>query len=325
MAGSERETRKPTGLPSWGVGLLTGPEKTGKTYAAAEATASDLIGRTFWLGIGESDPDEYGVLDGVDFDIVPHDGTTKDILAALRWMARQPDVDGKPTLWVVDSVTKLWDRLVDDLQADANARERAKAQKFNRSPKEGDSTITTDLWNFGKSRWANFIEICQDHAGPVLLTARQDIVSVMQGDSPTGEKVTRIKAEKTLPFEVDWIVEMPELGKAILTGAKSLRVTARPVDRSPIEKFTVDKLWRGLGMADKIGPSSRAATPLRVADLADQAMEADSLDALREVFKVAHAAGLVDEPIDDGGEPLRHLLDNRAAALGFIAEQKESA
>ena len=41
-------TRKPSGLPSWPVILLAGREKTGKSYHAALASSSALIGRTFW-------------------------------------------------------------------------------------------------------------------------------------------------------------------------------------------------------------------------------------------------------------------------------------
>ena len=76
------QTRKPTGIPSWPIVLLTGVEKSGKTYAAAAASASEMVGRTLWLGIGEDDPDEYGAIPGTRFEIVVHDGTYRSILAA---------------------------------------------------------------------------------------------------------------------------------------------------------------------------------------------------------------------------------------------------
>lgn len=69
------QTRKPTGKPSWPLLLAAGGEGTGKSYLAAEASASDLIGKTYWLGYGEQDPDDYGNIPGADFDIVEHDGT----------------------------------------------------------------------------------------------------------------------------------------------------------------------------------------------------------------------------------------------------------
>ena len=73
--------RKPTGLPAWPVLLLAGVEKSGKTYAAAQASASDMIGHTYWIGFGEQDPDEYGQIG--QFDIVEHDGTYRDLLRAI--------------------------------------------------------------------------------------------------------------------------------------------------------------------------------------------------------------------------------------------------
>ena len=54
------QTRKPTGKPHWPLVLLSGTEKSGKSYAAAAASASPLIGKTYWISFGEDDPDEYG-------------------------------------------------------------------------------------------------------------------------------------------------------------------------------------------------------------------------------------------------------------------------
>lgn len=69
------KTRQPTGKPSWPILLLAGREKAGKSWAAVAASASDLIGRTLYIGIGEDDPDEYALIPGASFEIVEHDGT----------------------------------------------------------------------------------------------------------------------------------------------------------------------------------------------------------------------------------------------------------
>lgn len=322
--GTERVTRHLTGLPSWGLGLVTGPEKSGKTYACIEAGTSDLVGRTFLLVVGEKVPDEYGRLPGTEnIELVPHDGTYRDILAALHWMNQQPRLDGKPTLHIVDSATKLWDLITDDLQDEANARERRKAARQRRSPKDGDATITTDMWNLGKQRWAHIVDALKDHDGPSLLTARLDIVSVMQGDSPTGDKVSKIKAEKTLPFEVDWIVEVPEPGQGILTGVKSLRIKGTPTTRTPIQGFSVDKVWRGLGMDGEVGQAQHAATaerPPEVDVLAAEADRSESLDLLREVWHLAAKWGLLDTPVDDN-QTLNQRIEDRRLALTHIEEQ----
>src|SRR5690606_14747062 len=81
---SALQTRKPSGLPSWPILLLAGREKAGKSWAAVSASASPLVGRTLYIGIGEDDPDEYSIIPGADFEIVVHDGTFPGILAAVR-------------------------------------------------------------------------------------------------------------------------------------------------------------------------------------------------------------------------------------------------
>src|SRR3954471_14551211 len=105
------QTRKPTCLPSWPITLLSGLHKTGKTYTAAQASASDMIGRTFWIGCGEDDPDEYGAMPRVRFVIVTHDGTHKGMLAAIRAAVAKTPEGGAPNLIVLDSATRWWDML----------------------------------------------------------------------------------------------------------------------------------------------------------------------------------------------------------------------
>ena len=115
------KTRKPTGLAPWPITLVAGAEKAGKSWSAAEASGSDLIGRTLWIGIGEDDPDEYALIPGANFEIVEHAGTYRSILDELTNAVAEPQGD-KPTLIVVDSMTRLWDLIVSDVQEIANLR-----------------------------------------------------------------------------------------------------------------------------------------------------------------------------------------------------------
>ena len=121
--------RKPTGLPAWPVLLLAGVEKSGKTYAAAQASASDMIGHTYWIGFGEQDPDEYGQIGR--FDIVEHDGTYRDLLRAIDDVKAAVSGD-KPTLLVVDSLTPVWELLKNETQE--AAWRRAKATRCRPKP-----------------------------------------------------------------------------------------------------------------------------------------------------------------------------------------------
>jgi hypothetical protein len=225
--------------------LLAGAEKAGKSWSCAEASGSDMVGRTLWIGIGEDDPDEYGSVPGADFEIVEHDGTYRDLLAAVEWAAAQPPTDGKPNLIVVDSMTRLWDLLCDMAQDAANARQ---SRKKDADVSEAD--ITMDLWNVAKDRWGHVLDALRSHQGPVLMTARLEEVTVMVKGKPTYDKTLKVKAEKNLPYDVGGIVQLPERGKAYLTGVRTTRMQVP--ERLPLPGFTVDKLWRQLGLADVV-------------------------------------------------------------------------
>lgn len=238
------KTRQPTGKPSWPILLLAGREKAGKSWAAVAASASDLIGRALYIGIGEDDPDEYALIPGASFEIVEHDGTYPGILQAVTDAASEPAGD-KPTLLIVDSMTRLWNLIGDNMQAIAN--QRAKGRRNH----NGDYTISADLWNVAASQWQDVMDALRTHRGPVILTARLDSVAVMENGAPTAQKEWKIQGHKSLPFDAAAIVEMRERGQFLLTGVKSARVQlARP---EPMKEFTVDALWARLGLAEGTG------------------------------------------------------------------------
>lgn len=253
----ELKTRKPTGKPSWPVMLIAGAEKAGKSYACAAASASDLIGRTLWVGVGEDAPDELGALPGARFEIVETDGTYRGILDALTACAAQPAKD-KPNLIVVDSATRLWELLCDEQQVEANRRARVKAEKYKRPVPDEDATITMDQWNAAKQRWAHLMDTLRAHQGPSIVTARLENVTVLDGQGkPTTDRTWKVKAEKSLPFDVGCIVEMPARGETYLAGVRSLRFKPAETGRTEYPDFTVDKLWRDLGLAEKDSAGER--------------------------------------------------------------------
>lgn len=244
---AQRTTRRPTGLPSWPILLLAGAEKAGKSWAAAVASGSQLIGRTLWLSLGEDDPDEYGAIPGTNFEIVQHDGTYRDFLAAADWAADQTSPDGRPVMLVIDSGSCLWDLICDMAQQDANARAAKKARRENRATGDADSEISMLEWNVAASRWSNVIDVLRRHQGPSLITARLEEVTVMgPGGKPTSEKRMKVKAHKSLPYDVGGIVEMPERGKAFLAGVRTTRMEMP--ERRIYPGFSVEKLWRDLGL-----------------------------------------------------------------------------
>ncbi len=262
---TELKTRKPTGKPPWPITLIAGAEKSGKSYAAAEASSSDLIGRTFWVGVGEDDPDELGALPGARFEIVEHDGTYRGILASLTAAAAQP-AKGKPNLIVLDSATRLWDLLCDEQQVEANRRARVRAEKSKNPVSDQDATITMDQWNTAKQRWAHCIDALRDHTGPSIVTARLEEVTVLDSQGkPTTGRTWKVKAEKSLPFDVGVSVEMPARGKAFLVGVRSLRFKSE-AERTDYPAFTVQKLWTDLGLAEKDATTPRVHAAIDAED-----------------------------------------------------------
>lgn len=254
------KTRKPTGKPPWPIVLIAGVQKAGKSYAAAQASASDLIGRTLYIPVGEDDPDELGAIDGARFEIVMHDGTYRGIYTALAEAVEELAGEKKPGLIVIDSGTRLWNLLSDEVQATANDRAARKAKRNGRAAPTEDVQPSMDLWNRAKNRWEAVIDLLRDHRGPSIITARLERVAVMQDGAPNGEHEWKVQAHKSLPWDVGAIVQMPDIGQAYLTGVRSLRVQGATKALRPFPDFTMDALWREMGLAD--GATERSHTGL---------------------------------------------------------------
>lgn len=241
-------TRKPTGKPSWPLVLAAGGEGSGKSFLAAVASASDLIGQTYWIGYGEQDPDEYGAIPGANFDIVQHDGTITQLKAIIRELAALPKGD-KPTLLVVDSGTKVWDAVSENAQIEANKRQ-----------KREDAVITVDIWNKHKAHWRAIIDALRSHDGPSIITARYEEVAEIVKGKPTGEKLWKVKAEKGLPYDVDAVLHMPIRGEYTVSKVRSVRLQLQEPREWP--NFTMDAFWRALGLHEVETGVSEYATPI---------------------------------------------------------------
>jgi hypothetical protein len=313
-------TRKPTGKPPWPILLLAGREKAGKTWAALTASASPLVGRTLYVGIGEDDPDEYSLIPGADFDIVVHDGTYPGILEAIRAAVAEPPAARStangvlPTLIVVDSMTRLWNLISDNMQEVANKRAKGRRNA------NGDYTISADLWNVAASQWQDIMDALRLHQGPVIATARLDSVAVMENGQPTPQKEWKVQAHKSLVFDASAIVEMRERGQFLITGVKSARIKLGAPKSFP--DFTVDRLWGDLGLSDGTGGRTHAtvqvdrsgAEPNAARDRIQAAVAAitaaKGAAALDELEKLARTRGI------DGVEPVRDALKKKREEVG---------
>lgn len=308
-------TRKPTGRPSWPILLLAGREGAGKTFAALSASTSPLVGRALYIGIGEDDPDEYSLIPGVEFDIVVHDGTYPGILNAIRAAVEEPAGEN-PTLIVVDSMSRLWNLIQDNVQAIANKR-----AKGRRNP-NGDFTISMDLWNLAADQWDDVMNTLRLHQGPVILTARLDPVAVLENGQPTGAKDWKVQAHKSLVFDAAGVVEMRERGQFLITKLKSIRVMLEKPRQYP--GFTVEKLWNDLGLGDGAGERVHATvTPDTTGAEVDRTTTADRVRSAIAAVRIAATAEKLDEIETharklgiDGVPPLPDELAAKRAELG---------
>ncbi|MFJ7724427.1 hypothetical protein ACIQYM_41155, partial [Rhodococcus erythropolis] len=81
---TELKTRPPSGAVPWPLILIEGGEKAGKSWSIAELSASDKIGRTLWLDLGEGAGDEYGAIPGARYELIEHDGTWASIMEQVK-------------------------------------------------------------------------------------------------------------------------------------------------------------------------------------------------------------------------------------------------
>lgn len=295
------KSRKPTGKPSWPMVVLGGREKAGKTWAALSASVSTLVDHTYYVGIGEDDPDEYSLIPGADFDIVVHDGTFRGILAAIDSVAAEKG--GKPHLLVVDSMTKLWDLVVDNAQRVANQRRKGKANEAS-----GEYAISPDLWIVAAQQWKDVMDAIRRHRGPSILTARLDEVMVMNDQGqPTKDKKWKVQAHKSLVFDAGVVVEMHERGHALITGTKSVRMSMDKPTLAP--DFTIPDLWARLGITaeSEMGERVHAGTVSDDPDIEieaavdaweSRAKEQTTRDGLTKVWKDAQDAHAPIEVLD---------------------------
>lgn len=231
-----RLTRRPTGKASWPLVLLAGQQKCGKSFTASRFSGSDLIDRTFYIEIGEGSADQYGAIPGARYEIVEHDGSWADILAAVEWAASQPVTNGKPHAIVLDSMTELWGLLSDE--QDSVAKER------------GKNTITMDQWNSAKKRWRKVIDAARMNLGPVIFTARYNEVTVMKNGKPTLDKEWKVDAEKNLAYEVDAIITWKQPREPYINGVRTVAFDVPAGGFAPKDpaNFDLDKFFRSLNI-----------------------------------------------------------------------------
>ncbi|WP_326604276.1 AAA family ATPase [Streptomyces sp. NBC_01800] len=287
------KTRKPTGIVPWPLVLLEGDEGAGKTYSAAEFSASELVGQMYWIDLAEGSADEYAAIPGARYLIIEHDGTYRDILEQIRAVfleARRAAAAGEPPVVLsIDSGTALWRMLK------SWTNERARRSRNNAALLEGNPDAAIDvgmnLWNDATDRWLEVIHLLQTFPGIAIITARgKQITAIDEGGKPVKDNRGRVlrewkvQAQKDLAFDCSVWVRMRRGRHPQVIKARSLQLRVEDGKPLVLENFTVEDLvFNRLGCSMDSQPRQM---PALVGDRVQAWLEDNDVEESQDVEKL---------------------------------------
>jgi hypothetical protein len=234
-------TRAPRTGCVWPFILLTGGEFSGKTTAVGIAAESGRFGRTWVLPFGE-DPDQIAEYDR-QARIVEHDGSLYEFAAAVDAIAaevnREPLVDGKPQLVLVDSGSVLWDLF--SLIAEARARKTDEAAaELMRNP-YASVNIGPLNWSAVNKMWLRIIRQLKSMQAVVVMTARgkDGVIIDQRGQidnqaAKAGRKTYRVAVQSETPYEAHAFVKLDRDEPPMVLGARVGKHGLRPGIDEPL-------------------------------------------------------------------------------------------
>lgn len=222
-------TRKPTGLVPWPFILIAGEEKSGKSLTAAlfsRLKGTGQIGPVYWLDLGEGSADEYAALPGVDYDVLEHDGTYRDILARVLEVnaeaERAADAKEPPVVLVIDSVGAFW-KMLSLWTTNRAANNTGNKRKLAADP-DAEIDVAANYWNDANDRHRRVVDVLKGMRGIVIGTARLKEVTVMQDGRPTTMKEWKADAQKDLAYDSTVTIHQHrDPRKAVIVGARSIQ------------------------------------------------------------------------------------------------------
>lgn len=257
-------TRKPTGIPPWPLVLIEGPEKAGKSYAAAQFTASDKIGQAYWIDLGEGAADEYAAIPGADYLVVDHDGTWQDIIGQVAEIHAAAAGADKPVVLVIDSMTAEWEMLKDWASKRARGTRSAKAKL--RDDPNAEIKPSMNLWNDADDRHQALMRLLMTFPGIVVITARGKEVAALDKDGKPipNTKDYRVEGKKTLPYDASVWVRLSRDEPPTVVGCRSVHSGIRPGVDQPLRypEFSLEHLIFEVLKIDAAAARAREVTEL---------------------------------------------------------------
>ena len=346
MAMAGLKTRKPTGRVPWPCILLEGEEKAGKSWALAQFSTSDRIGALYWIDLNEGAGDEYGAIPGATYELVEHDGSYAQVLAAVQAVKdearRAADAGEPPVVLGIDTGSAIWDGLKD--WASARAAKSARNRELLKRDPNAEITISQNLWNDAGARWRKLQTELLTFPGIVVVTARgKEVTEVDANGRPIeGQKTWSVQTHREFPYAASVWVRLRRGRRPLIVGARSVHVGIKPND-DPAKEVT-DKVADGRLLewlvfdALKCDPGTahvrdlvsfhgggllehereeearaRRASEPDAADLVARISDAEDDDDLREVWGQANRAALLqaDVPTHSGTYTVAELIQAR--------------
>ncbi|MDP9429466.1 MAG: ATP-binding protein, partial [Actinomycetota bacterium] len=349
MAVSGLKTRKPTGRVPWPCILLEGEEKAGKSWALAQFSTSDRIGALYWIDLNEGAGDEYGAIPGANYQLIQHDGSYAQVLAAVQAVKaearRAADAGEPPVVLGIDTGSAIWEGLKD--WASARAAKSARNRELLERDPNAEIVISQNLWNDAGARWRKLQTELLTFPGIVVVTARgKEVTEVDANGRPIeGQKTWSVQTHREFPYAATVWVRLRRGRRPVIVGARSVHVGIKPND-DPAKEVTDPKAngrllewlvfdalkcdpgtahvrdlvsFHGGGLLEHerteeagTGRTSQRSEP-DVADLVARIQDAEDDDDLREVWAAANRSALlqVDVPTPSGSYTVGELIQAR--------------
>ena len=335
------KNRKPTGKPSWSRILLSGDAGGRKSWAAAELSADERIGGMFWLevGDGEDTADEYGLIPGVKYDIIEHDGTWKEIYEQLseHWVLakKAEEAGGLRIALTVDAMSGIHSMLQSMLDTRARRKLANQLEGKGENPdlawsSEREVTITPDLWNLARKRHEQFMSKVLTWPGPVVLISREKVATVFDAaGNLTKQKDWTLECRKDLHKQCTAWIRMNPGEVPLVKKLRSAKHGIMPDEDRAIARrdFTCANLifdWVGCEPRESRAPAFHELDADQNMPDEEPAAQLRSQDALTAVKKeiVANGAALgwdMKKTLDaygaeHGGTDIRTVVDLSALA-----------
>lgn len=234
MGNPALRTRPPTGRVPWPCILLEGEEKSGKSYSLAQFSASERIGALYWLDLNEGAADEYGAIEGTKYQVIEHDGSYAQVLAAVQAVkaeARRAAAAGEPPVVLgIDTGSAIWDGLKD--WASQRAARSAKNREALKRDPNAEVLISQNLWNDAGARWRKLQTELLTFPGIVVVTARgKEVTEVDANGRPVeGRKTWSVQMHREFPYAASVWVRLRRGRKPLVVGARSVHMGIKPND-----------------------------------------------------------------------------------------------